>query len=589
MTDKARVAKEDRTLRVLGRALSEAPVLRRGLGLTVAMAAAGTAIQIIVPIALQQIIDEELLTPEQIDLGRVGNKVLLAALGLVLGTVIGRAALLRLVRASSTGLSDLRQMTFAHLLKRSVLHVDAERRGSLVSRVTTDIATLQGFMDWGGVGLLTSGSQVALALTAMYVYEWRLALLITIGITLYTTLMIWFQRILQRSYDRVRRKVANSLAVLSEAISALPVVRAYGVEDATQARVAEALEDRFQSEYRTMRFGNILFSSAELFAGILMATVVATGLAIGTSPGRLLAFLFLVNLLTEPVQMVVEVLETAQSAASGMRRILGEIHAEVEIPDPINGESLPAGALDVTFTDVAHRYGDGPEVLSEVDVRVDPGGRIAVVGETGSGKTTFAKLAVRLLEPVAGSIKIGGLDLARITFDSLRRRVAFVPQEGFLFEGSVADNVRYGKPDATDREIQAAFLELGLDEWLGRLPDGLDSSVGERGGNLSAGERQLVALVRAWISVPDVLVLDEATSAVDPALDVQLRRAMERLTEGRTAITIAHRLATAEAADQVLVFDRGRLVESGHHRDLLSAGGVYAALHADWVTGTKSV
>jgi putative ABC transport system ATP-binding protein len=589
MTDKPRVAKEDRTLRVLGRALKEAPVLRRGLGLTVAMAAAGTAIQIIVPIAMQQIIDEELLTPEQIDLGRVGNKVLLAAVGLVLGTVIGRAALLRLVRASSTGLSDLRQLTFAHLLKRSVLHVDAERRGSLVSRVTTDIATLQGFMDWGGVGLLTSGSQVALALTAMYVYEWRLALLITIGITLYTTLMIWFQRILQRSYDRVRLKVANSLAVLSEAISALPVVRAYGVEDATQERVAGALEDRFQSEYRTMRFGNILFSSAELFAGILMAAVVATGLAIGTSPGRLLAFLFLVNLLTEPVQMVVEVLETAQSAASGMRRILGEIHAEVEIPDPINGESLPAGALDVTFTNVAHRYGDGPEVLSEVGVRVDAGGRVAVVGETGSGKTTFAKLAVRLLDPVAGSIKIGGLDLAGITFDSLRRRVAFVPQEGFLFEGSVADNVRYGKPEATDREIRTAFLELGLDEWLDRLPDGLDSSVGERGGDLSAGERQLVALVRAWISVPDVLVLDEATSAVDPALDVQLRRAMERLTEGRTAITIAHRLATAEAADHVLVFDRGRLVESGHHRDLLSAGGVYAGLHEDWVTGTKSV
>lgn len=589
MSDRVKAAKEDRTLRVLRRALKEAPVLRRGLGLTVAMAAAGTAIQIIVPVAMQQIIDDELLTPAQIDMGRVGTKVLLAGVGLVLGTVVGRAALLRLVRASSTGLSDLRQMTFAHLLKRSVLHVDAERRGSLVSRVTTDIATLQGFMDWGGVGLLTSGSQVLLALTAMYVYEWRLALLVTIGITLYASLMIWFQRILQRSYDRVRRKVANSLAVLSEAISALPVVRAYGVENATQDRVADALEERFQSEYRTMRFGNILFSSAELFAGILMAGVVAAGLAIGTSPGRLLAFLFLVNLLTEPVQMVVEVLETAQSAASGMRRILGEIHAEVEIPDPADGEVLPAGALDVTFAGVAHRYGDGPEVLSDVDVHVDTGARVAVVGETGSGKTTFAKLAVRLLDPVSGSIRIGSLDLARIRFSSLRTRVAFVPQEGFLFEGTVADNVRYGKPDATEREIQTAFVELGLDGWLERLPDGLDSSVGERGGDLSAGERQLVALVRAWISVPDVLVLDEATSAVDPALDVQLRRAMERLTEGRTAITIAHRLATAEAADTVLVFDQGRLVESGHHHDLLDAGGVYSGLHADWVTGTKSV
>jgi len=580
--------RDERTLRVLRKALKEAPILRRGLGLTVLMAAAGTAIQIIVPIAMQQIIDNELLTPAQIDITSVGTKLAVAAVALVLGTWVGRAALIRLVKASSTGLSDLRQMTFAHLMRRSVLHVDAERRGSLVSRVTTDIATLQDFMDWGGVGLLTSGSQVFLALGAMYVYEWRIALLVTVGIILYAVLMIWFQRILQRSYDRVRRRVANSLAVLSEAISAIPVVRAYGVERATQNRVAQALEDRFQSEYKTMRFGNILFSSAELFAGILMAGVVAAGLAIGTTPGRLLAFLFLVNLLTEPVQMMVEVLETAQSAASGMRRILGEIHAEVEIPDPVDGMTLPSGALDVRFTDVAFRYGDGPEVLHEVNAWVEAGARVAVVGETGSGKTTFAKLAVRLLEPTVGSIEIGGIALNRITFASLRHRVAFVPQEGFLFEGTVAENIRYGKPDATEREIRTAFVELGLDGWLDRLPDGLGSSVGERGGDLSSGERQLVALVRAWISVPDVLVLDEATSAVDPALDVQLRRAMERLTQGRTAITIAHRLATAEAADEVLVFDRGLLVERGRHQDLLAAAGVYASLHADWATGTMS-
>ncbi|MDF1597300.1 MAG: ABC transporter ATP-binding protein [Acidimicrobiia bacterium] len=580
--------KDERTLRVLRQALKEAPVLRRGLGLTVLMAAAGTAIQIIVPIALQQIIDDELLTPIEINLSSVGARVAMAAAALVLGTWVGRAALVRLVKASSTGLSDLRQLTFAHLMKRSVLHVDAERRGSLVSRVTTDIATLQGFMDWGGVGLLTSGSQVFLALGAMYVYEWRIALLVTIGILLYAVLMIWFQRVLQRSYDRVRRRVANSLAVLSEAISAIPVVRAYGVERATQDRVAEVLEDRFQSEYKTMRFGNILFSSAELFAGILMAAVVAAGLAFETTPGRLLAFLFLVNLLTEPVQMMVEVLETAQSAASGMRRILGEIHSEVEIPDPVDGLALPPGALDVRFTDVSFRYGEGPEVLRALSARVQAGARVAIVGETGSGKTTFAKLAVRLLEPTSGSIAIGGVALNRISFASLRHRVAFVPQEGFLFEGTVADNIRYGKPDATDRELRTAFVELGLDGWLDRLPDGLGSSVGERGSDLSAGERQLVALVRAWISVPDVLVLDEATSAVDPVLDVQLRRAMERLTQGRTAITIAHRLATAEAADEVLVFDRGLLVERGRHQDLLAAGGVYASLHADWATGTMS-
>ncbi|HSR44257.1 MAG TPA: ABC transporter ATP-binding protein [Acidimicrobiia bacterium] len=581
--------KDDRTLRVLRRALREAPVLRRGLGLTVLMAAAGTAIQVIVPVVMQQIIDDELLTPAQIDLGSVGRKVLLAGVALVLGTWIGRTALLRLVLASSTGLSDLRQMTFAHLLRRSVLHVDAERRGSLVSRVTSDIATLQGFMDWGGVGLLTSGSQVLLALAAMYWYQWQLAVLVTVGIIVYSALMVWFQRILQRSYDRVRRRVANSLSVLSEAISALPIVRAYGVETGTKTRVAEALEDRFQSEYRTMRFGNILFSSAELFAGVLMAAVVAMGLAVGTSPGRLLAFLFLVNLLTEPVQMVVEVLETAQSAASGMRRILGEIDSAVEIPDPVDGRELPPGALDITFDGVSYSYGDGPEVLTSVSVAVPAGSRVAVVGETGSGKTTFAKLAVRLLERNDGNIAIAGVPLEQIAFSDLRSRVAFVPQEGFLFEGTVSDNVRYGKPEASEREIRTAFIELGLDGWLDRLPNGLSSLVGERGGDLSAGERQLIALVRAWISTPDLLVLDEATSAVDPALDVQLRRAMERLTAGRTAVTIAHRLATAEASDEILVFDRGRLAERGTHTELLDSEGVYAGLHADWASGTKSV
>jgi putative ABC transport system ATP-binding protein len=260
----------------------------------------------------------------------------------------------------------------------------------------------------------------------------------------------------------------------------------------------------------------------------------------------------------------------------------------VEIPDPVDKAALPTGALDVRFSNVTYSYGDGPEVLSGIDAYVAAGSRVAVVGETGSGKTTFAKLAVRLLERDAGTIEIGGTALDRIAFASLRDRVAFVPQEGFLFEGSVADNIRYGKPEATDRDIRTAFVELELDDWLDRLPEGLATLVGERGGDLSAGERQLVALVRAWISVPDVLVLDEATSAVDPALDVQLRRAMERLTEGRTAITVAHRLATAEAADEVFVFDQGRLVERGHHRDILAAGGVYTALHADWVTGTKS-
>jgi putative ABC transport system ATP-binding protein len=228
-------------------------------------------------------------------------------------------------------------------------------------------------------------------------------------------------------------------------------------------------------------------------------------------------------------------------------------------------------------------------VLRDVNVDIAVGSRIAVVGETGSGKTTFAKLLVRLIDPSEGSINIGGTPARRIALSELRDRVAFVPQEGFLFDDTIANNVRYGRLDADDAEVWSAFHELGLGEWVQGLPEGLQTQAGERGGNLSAGERQLVALVRAWIGTPDLLVLDEATSAVDPALDVALRHAIDKLTEGRTSVTIAHRLSTAEGADEVLVFEHGQLVERGHHRELLVCDGVYSALYADWAAGTKSV
>jgi putative ABC transport system ATP-binding protein len=222
-----------------------------------------------------------------------------------------------------------------------------------------------------------------------------------------------------------------------------------------------------------------------------------------------------------------------------------------------------------------------------VDVSIAAGQRVAVVGQTGSGKTTFAKLVVRLLDPIGGVVEIGGTPVHRVRFASLRARVGYVPQEGFLFDTSVAENVRYGKPGVNDDAIRLAFADLGLTDWVDSLPDGIHTPVGEGGSHLSAGERQLVALTRAWMSQPDLLVLDEATSAVDPALEVSLRRAIDRLITGRTSITIAHRLSTAEASDEVLVFDRGRLAERGHHRDLVAAGGVYSSLHYDWMAGTR--
>jgi len=280
--------------------------------------------------------------------------------------------------------------------------------------------------------------------------------------------------------------------------------------------------------------------------------------------------------------MLVETINQAQSAGAGLRKVLTVLDTPIDVGDPVNGIDLPNRPLDVHFEAVRFRYPTGDDVISDVTVSIAVGERTAVVGETGSGKTTFAKLATRLLDPASGAITIAGTPIDEVRFESLRSRVSYVPQEGFLFDGSVADNIRYGKPGVGDDGIRMAIADLELLDWVESLPGGIGAVVGERGSNLSAGERQLVAIIRAWIANPDLLVLDEATSAVDPALEVQIRRAIERLTAGRTSITVAHRLSTAEAADTVLVFDSGRLVERGHHTDLVAAGGVYADLHRDW-------
>jgi ABC-type multidrug transport system fused ATPase/permease subunit len=244
---------------------------------------------------------------------------------------------------------------------------------------------------------------------------------------------------------------------------------------------------------------------------------------------------------------------------------------------------LPRGAVSIRFEDVTFAYPGGRPVLHDVDLDIAPNTRVAVVGETGSGKTTLAKLLTRLMDPTSGVVRLDGVDLRTVPFFSLRDRVVMVPQEGFLFDSTLRANALYGKLDATDAQIVAAATELGLADWLDTLPRGLDTPVGQRGESLSAGERQLVALIRAHLADPDLLVLDEATSAVDPALEMRIGRALERLTRGRTSVTIAHRMSTAENADEVVVVDKGRIVQRGPHAALLAEGGVYGRLHASWI------
>lgn len=580
------------TTQALRRSFRIAPSLRRGLGITLLLAVAGTALQIVVPVVLQQVIDNEILGSGDVDTDAVLRKglVALGAVGFAMGARY--LSLRRLVVSSATGLAELRVKTFGHLHRISLLELQQERRGALVARVTSDIETMQQFMEWGGMGMILGVAQVSLAVLAMLIYSWQLTIVITIGVAMYTGLIVLFQRVLGRAHDRVRERVSDSLAATGEAISGLETVRAYGMEDVVRDRVDDTLDEQFSAEVRTAILASSLFSSAELFAGVLTALVIGVGVVFGEewglSAGSLVAFLFLVNLLIDPVQRLVETLDQAQSAGAGLRKILGILDTPITIENPDPGTPLPQGGLGVEFDSVYFAYPGGPDVLKDVSVTIPAGQRLAVIGETGSGKTTFAKVATRLLEPRDGLVRVGGIDIDQVPFSSLRSEVSYVPQEGFLFDGSVADNVRYGRPGVPDAEVRVAFDDLGLLAWVDGLPEGVRSPVGERGGSLSAGERQLVAIARAWIANPSLLVLDEATSAVDPALEVQIRRAIEFLTSGRTSVTIAHRLSTAEASDRVLVFDSGEIVEDGTHTDLVAHGGVYAAMHADWEGATSS-
>lgn len=576
------------------RGLREAPVLRTGLLLTFALAAIGSMGRVVVPILIQQAIDRGIVGSN--DAGRVdlGLVTQLAALGVVAVLISGiafRAAAVRLGLRSEQALYDLRERLISHIHQLSLADHSEERRGGLVARVTSDIETLAQFFQWGGMSWMRNSALMVIVAVVMLAYDPLLAMVSFVVALPLALVLRAVQRRLVVAHGRARERNGEMLGAIAEVVSGSTTIRAYGAGDHMGGLAKEATAHKAREQIRAAWLGAFLFPSGEVFSVFTVSAVVVVGVWQGTAggltAGALVGFVFLTYRFLEPIAEFTEIIDQTQTAVAGLRRILTVLDMPVGPPSPATPIALPDGPLTIEVADVTFRYPRTTvDVLDDINLSIPSGQQVAMVGETGSGKTTLGRLVARFTDPTLGMIRLGGVDLTDIDREELRRRLVVVSQEPFLFDDSVAANIGFARPDSGSDDIANVIDRLGVKDWIDSLDAGLNTRVGERGEQLSAGERQLVALLRAGLADPDVLILDEATSSVDALTEVRIARALERLAAGRTTIAIAHRLSTAARADRVLVLDAGRLVEDGSHTELVAAGGVYRRLHDAWISAT---
>jgi ABC-type multidrug transport system fused ATPase/permease subunit len=486
-------------------------------------------------------------------------------------------------------LQDLRLKLFVHLQSLSIGFYSRNRAGVMISRMTNDVEALDQLVEDGLATLIQSSLMLIGVLGILLVLDFHLALLTFIALPILAVGGFAFRIASADAYRLTRERIASITGDLQETLSGIRVVRAFGQERRHIEHFKALNDENRGANMVTVRLNAAYFPAVELLSALVTVEILVVGgiEAINghTSTGVVFAFIAALNNFFDPIQQLSQLYTTYQSGMAALDKIFGLLDEKPEITDKPGALELPRIRGEVRFDDVSFRYGadeDGAWALRHIDLVIAPGETIALVGETGAGKSTFAKLVARFYDPTSGRVLVDGNDLREVTSASLRSQMGMVPQEGFLFSGTARENIAFGRPGATDEEIRTAARAVGADDFIMALQDGYDTQVGERGVQLSAGQRQLVAFARALVADPRILVLDEATSNVDVHTEGLIEEGLRRLVAGRTSIVIAHRLSTIRHASRILVMEYGEIVEQGTHEELLDAGGRYWQLYRDW-------